>query len=216
MSDIKEPLNKTKGCGHGGKRANAGRKSTLGEKTVVKRIPISCVPIVDEIVAAKRASYHLKPSKYTGRLPDDVLYLSNTPSKLDIPLYQEKVAAGFPSPAEGYLSNEIDLNELLVTNPPATIMIRCGGLSMLDAGIDLDDLLIVDRSPMAEHNDIVLANVNNEFTIKRLVKGAHGFELHSENNSGDYPNFIPSDGDEWSIVGVVSHVIKKTRGAWGR
>ncbi|WP_162816793.1 S24 family peptidase [Moraxella canis] len=146
----------------------------MGEKTAVKRIPLSCVPIVDEILAAKRASYYLKPSKYMGRLPNDVLYLSNILSKLDIPLYQEKVAVGFPSPTEGYLSNAIDLNELLVTNSPATIIIRCGGLSMLDAGIDLDDLLIVDRSPVAEHIGIVLANVNNEFAIKRLVKAHTG------------------------------------------
>mgnify|MGYP001756726553 FL=1 len=149
------------------------------------------------------------------RSRSDIFTPSENPLRLSLPLYLEKVAAGFPSPAEGYATDGIDLNELLIKNPPATIMIRCGGRSMLEAGINIDDLLIVDRSMMPKHNDIVMANINNEFTIKRLIRGKNTYELWSENASEHYPNFIPKENDEWSIVGVVSHIIKKTRGKWG-
>ena len=83
---------------------------------------------------------------------------------------------------------------------------------MLDAGIDVDDLLIIDRSVTPRHRDIVMADLGNEFTIKRLHKlEGKPIELHSENAAGGFPNFIPADGDTWSIVGVVLHIIKSTR-----
>ena len=82
---------------------------------------------------------------------------------------------------------------------------------MLDAGINKDDILVIDRSVPFKHGDIVMADLGNEFTIKRLVKTKAGFELHSENASGEYPNFIPKEGDNWSIVGVVTFVLKDVR-----
>lgn len=83
---------------------------------------------------------------------------------------------------------------------------------MLDAGIDKDDLLLIDRSKTPRHGDIVMADLGNEFTIKRLhLLPGRLVELHSENAVGDYPNFSPKEEENWSIVGVVTFVIKDVR-----
>lgn len=83
---------------------------------------------------------------------------------------------------------------------------------MHDAGISRDDLLIIDRSIIPKHRDIVMADLGNEFTIKRLHQLDNGcIELHSENNSQAYPNFIFTEGDTLAIVGVVTYVIKHIR-----
>ena len=83
---------------------------------------------------------------------------------------------GFPSPAEQYVDAPLDLNELLVKNPPATYFVRAAGTfcarvigdSMVDAGIQEGDILVVDRSIQPEDNAIVIACVDNEFTVKYL------------------------------------------------
>ena len=83
---------------------------------------------------------------------------------------------------------------------------------MLDAGISKDDIMIIDRSKTPKHGDIVMADFGNEFTIKRLYKvPGRKPELHSENASGEYPDFVPTDEDTWSVVGVVTFVIKDVR-----
>lgn len=91
-----------------------------------------------------------------------------------IPLFDARVPAGFPSPAEGYLQRPIDLNELMVGNPPSTFMFRVEGQSMIGAHIHDGDLVIVDRALEARDKDIVLAVIDGEFTIKRLRRARSG------------------------------------------
>ena len=142
-------------------------------------------------------------------MPLDALLLSNTLTKLRIPLADTKIPAGFPSPAEPYATGYVDFNEYLIHNPAATISVYCGGESMQEAGIDKNDLLIIDRSITPSHRDIVMADLGNEFTIKRFcIKPDGNVELHSENSQGDFPNFVFKDGDQLAIVGVVMHIIK--------
>lgn len=191
---------------HGGARTGSGRKSKSGP-TVVKRIPQSIVPVIDDLI--KRVSNQAQES--AGNVPLDAMLLSANLSSISIPLAQEKIPAGFPSPAEPHIADYIDFNAYLVATPAATIAVRSGGLSMLDAGIDINDLLIIDRSVTAKHGDIVMADLGNEFTIKRLYKKAGRIELRSENSSEQYPNFTPTEHDTWSIVGVVQFVIKDVR-----
>lgn len=188
---------------HGGSRKGAGRKSKMGETTVVKRIPISLVAKVDNLI---------KQNCTLGRMPADAIFPSPNPIELHIPLALEKIPAGFPSPAEPYIAEYIDFNKYLISNPAATFFARSGGQSMLDAGIDKDDILVIDRSVTPKHRDIVMADLGNEFTIKRLHKFPDGrIELHSENSSGNYPNFSPKEGDTWAIVGVLRFIIKDYR-----
>ncbi|QEY25803.1 LexA family protein [Neisseria zalophi] len=199
-------MTKQKVLQHGGARIGAGRKSMNGP-TVVKRIPQSIVPVVDDLI--KRIANQTQESD--AKLPLDAILLSGNLSSVSIPLAEEKIPAGFPNPASSDVADYIDFNAYLVATPAATIVVRSGGLSMLDAGIDVNDLLIIDRSVTAKHGDIVMADLGNEFTIKRLYKKGNQIELRSENSSETYPNFTPTEHDTWFIVGVVRFVIKDVR-----
>ena len=84
------------------------------------------------------------------------------------------VVAGFPSPAEQYLEPPLDLNALLVKRPAATYFVRVEGDSMIDAGINPGDLLVVDRSLTPVDGDIIIASVDGEFTVKRLRVEGNG------------------------------------------
>ena len=121
----------------------------------------------------------------------------------------EKVSAGFPSPAQDYIDNKIDMNEHLISNECATFIVKVGSLSMKNAGIDIDDELIVDRSLDAKHDDIVVALVDNDFTVKRLKIEQHRTWLKAENP--DYDDIHLKDGQQLIIWGVVTFILKKAR-----
>ncbi len=107
--------------------------------------------------------------------------------------------AGFPSPAEGYLQRPIDLNELLVRNPPSTFMVRAEGQSMIHAPIQSGDLLIVDRSLEAHDGNIVLAVIDGEFTVKTLRKTRTRAWLQPENPA--FPDIELTEDRERRAVG---------------
>ncbi|MES2662648.1 MAG: translesion error-prone DNA polymerase V autoproteolytic subunit [Pseudomonadota bacterium] len=90
--------------------------------------------------------------------------------KLSIPFFTESVIAGFPSPAEGYIECTLDLNELCVQHPAATFFVRVNGNSMIDVAIHSGDILVVDTAVTAQHGDVVIANLNIELTVKKLLK----------------------------------------------
>ncbi|MED5387740.1 MAG: translesion error-prone DNA polymerase V autoproteolytic subunit [Pseudomonadota bacterium] len=85
-----------------------------------------------------------------------------------LPYFIERIAAGFPSPAQGYLEAPLDLNQLCIRQQEATFLLRVEGDSMVEAGIFPDDILIVDRSLEASHGDVVVVSLNGEFTVKEL------------------------------------------------
>jgi DNA polymerase V len=105
---------------------------------------------------------------------DGVTFLALARSKeLRLPFFASRLRAGFPSPADDYVEEKIDLNRYLVQHPAATFPVRVDGDSMTGAGIYPGDIAIVDRSLVdsdlnAMHNKIVLAVLDGEFTIKRL------------------------------------------------
>ncbi|MDP7418537.1 MAG: translesion error-prone DNA polymerase V autoproteolytic subunit, partial [Gammaproteobacteria bacterium] len=84
------------------------------------------------------------------------------------PLFISRVPAGFPSPADDYMDNKLDLNEHLIKHPEATFYCRVSGQSMTGAGIFDGDLLIVDRAVNPAHGDVILAALNGELTCKIL------------------------------------------------
>lgn len=130
-------------------------------------------------------------------------------SQIAIPFAEEKVSAGFPSPAQDYSDKKLDLNQHLISNVHATFLIRVASLSMRDAGIDIDDELIVDRSLEARHNDIVIALIDNEFTLKRLVIAGDRCWLKAENP--DFEDIHVSEYQYSMIWGVITSVIKRFR-----
>lgn len=122
-----------------------------------------------------------------------------------LPLFLERVPCGFPSPAQDYEEDRINLHSLLVSHPSATFFIRASGDSMLGAGISHGDLLVVDRSLTARHGDIVVASVGGEFTIKELQTRPF---LRLIPRNRNYPAISFQDGDELQIVGVVTSAVK--------
>ena len=128
--------------------------------------------------------------------------------KLTIPFYLHKVGAGFPSPATDYIEDDIDLNSHLITNAPATFIIRVQGKSMTNVGIYDGDLLIVDKSLNPKNFSTVIANVNEELVVKTLVKSKEANYLTSgSKNASDRINL--TDNPEIIIWGVVTYVIHK-------
>jgi DNA polymerase V len=120
-------------------------------------------------------------------------------------LFSERVPAGFPSPADGYADDPLDVRELLIQNPAATFFVRADGDSMEGAGIFSGDIVVVDRSLTPQDGTVVLALLNGEFTLKRIWKKPEGGLLMPEN-----PRYAPipvTQDDEFSVWGVATFVI---------
>ena len=115
------------------------------------------------------------------------------------------VNAGFPSPAADYMEEEIDFNQYLKPRPNATFVIRVKGDSMVDAHIPTDSLLIVDRSLKPSNNSIIIAIVDNEFTVKRLIKNSSGLRLMPANNK--YKPIPITEDMDFRVWGVVTQII---------
>jgi DNA polymerase V len=124
---------------------------------------------------------------------------------LQRPLFLSGVSAGFPSPADDYLDRKLDLNECLIKNPAATFFVRVAGDSMTDAGINDNDILVVDRSLEPCTGSIVIAVVNGELTVKRLLKDKNSCRLIAENT--DYPDLEIDEEMGLEIWGVATYAI---------
>ena len=122
-----------------------------------------------------------------------------------IPLLNDSVSAGFPSPADDYTEENIDLNEHLISNPFSTFFLRVKGDSMINAGIKDKDLIIVDKSLIAKPGNIIIAMIDGEFTIKRLSIKNDELYLKAENNN--YPDFRFKNHINVQIWGVVIYSI---------
>ena len=118
-----------------------------------------------------------------------------------------KVPAGFPSPAADHTQERIDLNKQLIRNKEATYIFRVKGGSMTGAGIYEGDALLVDRSMDPKHNNIVIAQLNNEFTVKRLYRRGGVVKLIAENPI--YPPRLIKEEDDFIVWGVVTNNIHK-------
>lgn len=130
---------------------------------------------------------------------------ANPATHIPLPLFTERVSAGFPSPAQDYMERRLDLNELCVRHPAATYLVVAQGDSMLEAGIHPGDILIVDRSIQPVHGHIVIAELYGELTVKRL-------ELQPVPRlvpcNPRYPAIELGEGTELAVMGVVVHSIR--------
>ena len=174
---------KTKIESRGGYRFGAGRPKGQGkyrETTKPLRIPISLLGKIGEYIENK--GYNL-------------------------PFYNCAVSAGFPSPADDYICENIDLNKHLIKHPTATFLVKVVGDSMINAGINPDDILVVDRSLEVKNNSIVIASINGDLTVKRFCKNKQGIFLMPENKK--YQPISIHDFNENVIWGVVTNVIHK-------
>lgn len=124
---------------------------------------------------------------------------------MQLPLFASRVPAGFPSPADDYVDQRLDLNSHLVEHPAATFFTRVSGHSMRGAGIHDGDLLIVDRALEPQDGRIVIAAINGELTVKRLRLRKSGNWLVPEHP--DYRPLKITEGLDCVIWGVVTRVI---------
>jgi len=125
---------------------------------------------------------------------------------LSIPIYSSKVEAGFASPADDFVEEYLDLNNLLVKHHEATFFVRVSGKSMIDAGIYPDDILIVDRSVNARDGKIVIANVDGDVTVKRLSITGDNVTLKAENPKHK-DIVITGELHIWGVVTSVIHQV---------
>ena len=145
----------------------------------------------------------------------DYLFMDNNVVRVDdvlsahkYPLMDFSVPAGFPSPARDYVEDVLNLNELMISHPAATYLIRAEGSSMVNANIRNGDILVVDRSLEATDNKVIIAIIDGEMTVKRLKIRNNGYWLCPENDK-----FKPMKVEEWmdfSVWGVVTWVIHKS------
>lgn len=140
--------------------------------------------------------------------PPDATDYAPGPS-LPLPWVQGTVPAGFPSPAADFAVKRHDLNELLITHPAATFMWQARGLSMIDLGVADGDVLVVNRALTPKHGDIVVAEVNGDFTVKQLFNRGGMIKLVSGNPT--FPSMQFKDGQTMTICGVVTATIKRFR-----
>ncbi|MDR1657532.1 MAG: S24 family peptidase [Deltaproteobacteria bacterium] len=123
------------------------------------------------------------------------------------PMFVESISAGFPSPAEDYVQDFLDLQRLVVKNPAATFFLRVSGDSMTGAGINDGDLLVVDRSKPASSGKIVVVALEGELTVKRLKLKNGQIFLVPENPN--YPELEVTHCEDAVVWGVVTFVVHK-------
>lgn len=188
----------------GGSRPGAGRRpgtGPFGEKTRTVRIPESQIPAVRRFLEANRHPGIVLP---TG---GEVYAVTLTPRRLSRPLYGSKVQAGFPSPADDYVEQQLDLHELLVKREAATFYVKVQGDSMVGAGIQEGDILVVDRSVEPVDGKIVIAVLNGELTVKELSRKHGKVQLIPRNDA--YPPIDISSESDLIIWGVVTGIVRQ-------
>ena len=135
------------------------------------------------------------------------LFTPNDESGIELPLSDERVAAGVPSAAEGHTSLSLDLNRELIKNPASTFYARVSGLSMIDEGINDGDLLVIDKSIDPYDGCLAVCYIDGEFTLKRFEKHKdHGLLIPA--NREFKPIRVSAEND-FCIWGVVTYLIKK-------
>ena len=122
-------------------------------------------------------------------------------------LVEQGISAGFPSPADDFKEIRISLDKELVKNQESTFYARVSGDSMLGAGIDDGDLLVIDKSLSPENGKIAVCFIDGDFTVKRIVKEKGKLYLKAENKK--YKSIELKEESELIIWGVVEYVIKK-------
>jgi DNA polymerase V len=147
----------------------------------------------------------MAPTKlHTGNIID--IYSASTETKLELPLINTGISAGFPSPALDFVDLKIDINNHLIKHPTATFFGRVKGESLKNAGISDGDLLVIDRSLEPADSKIAVCYIDGEFTAKRIKVADKKVFLMPENE--DYKPIEVKECNDFTVWGIVTHVIK--------
>jgi len=183
----------------GGSRAGAGRKlnsGIYGERTKVIRVPESKVFDIKKYIIQSQAANVVDITKSNSSL-----------SYQPLNLFEHKVPAGFPSPADDHVEKKLDLNEYLIKQKEATFFVRIKGDSMIDVGIHDNDIAIVDKSREAATGDIVLASIDGDFTVKLLSSYKSKYRLLAANEK--YKPIEINESMQFEVWGVVTGAVRK-------
>jgi DNA polymerase V len=164
-------------------------------------VPESQVPVILDFLQAYR-NRHDQPSAVAEVLRPTVIKRT-----VRRPLFGSKIQAGFPSPADDYVAEQLDLHELLVKREAATFYVKVKGDSMAGAGIQEGDILVVDRSVEPADGKIVIAVLNGELTVKELSRKKDHIQLLPRNDA--YPPIDISSESDLVIWGVVTGVVRQ-------
>ena len=154
-----------------------------------------------------------------NNMSEDVKRLPEAGESAQLPsMAQSEIHAGFPSPATDYMTQAIDLNKELVRHPAATFYGRVVGDSMIDAGVEEGDILVIDKSLDAQDGDMAVCFIDGEFTLKHLrfsedtaLDGSKLRRLSLVPANDRYPVIEVGEGSDFIMWGVVTYVIKKVR-----
>lgn len=138
------------------------------------------------------------------------LYPPELTTRLPLQYADGGIRAGFPSPAQDYISESIDLNRELIEHPASTFYAKVVGDSMAGEGITEGDLLVIDKSVTPEHGDLAVCCVDGEFTLKRL-RFMEGQRLCLMPSNPRYRPIEIHDGMDFMVWGVVLYTIKANR-----
>lgn len=197
----------------GGKREGAGRKVGSGkfkEPTTVLRVPVSQKANVINLLEAhalkqKQGLFQLNLDKV-----DDFALPAINIQPVSIPLFNSKVPAGFPSPADDHMEKRLDPSEFLIDQAESTFFVTIQGESMIDVGLMPGDKAVIDRSRVPAIGDIVLAVVDGDFTIKILNRQKDGRpRLLPANHTGQYQAIEIKEGMQFDVWGVVTGSFRK-------
>lgn len=136
-----------------------------------------------------------------GKMPESRTHMT-------LPVSLESIPAGFPAPNGGYIDGELDVNEFLVTHPSSTYIYRVSGDSMIEAGIMSGDFVLVDSGMTPENEDTVVAMVDGEYTVKKLILKPKPQLVPC---NADYSPIEIGEFTEVTIIGPVISVIRKYR-----
>lgn len=135
-----------------------------------------------------------------------VFFSVSNSSKTEIPLAESSISAGFPSPAEDFIDKSIDLNKIFIKNKDATFYARVKGDSMIDAGLNDGDLIIIDKSIDPQNNKIAVCFIDGEFTVKRIKIEKDCIWLVAANEK--YKPIKVTKDNEFLIWGIVTTILK--------
>jgi len=135
----------------------------------------------------------------------DKIYRFNDKESSGVDLYITSINAGFPSPAEDHVDVSLNLNDYLVKHPSSTFYIYVKGDSMIGSGIYDGDLMVVDRSLEPKSNNVVVAVIDGEFTVKKIYKNKNQIYLLPDNKN--YKPIHIKEGMDFQVWGIITHSI---------
>lgn len=196
-----------------GRKPGSGRKvgsGTFREETSVIRVPNSQKPAIADFLEAYAKKQRMHALKDNLDTVEDFTQPLLASESIRLPLYQSKVPAGLPSPADSDVEEQLDLYEYLINDTDDTFFITIQGESMIEVGLMPGDKAIVQKRKQPSMGDIVLAMIDGEFTVKTLAKQSNGLpKLLPANSSGRYSPILIQSRMEFQIWGVVTGSFRK-------